>query len=110
MAENRTRSAALVELAPAPGAGRCVHAEALKRTLQMSQITDIPVDGLVGLCQPGEIVADETGQRGIPFGSETANFSNDFVLKGEGHVHAHMLRDSLITCQAARPSQSAKIG
>jgi len=97
--KNRTRLSALVELAPAPGAGRCVHAEALKRTLQISQITGIPVGGLVSLRQLSEIVSDKTGQRGIPFGCKTANFSNDFVLEGESYVHFHMLRGSLITCQ-----------
>jgi len=97
--KNQTRLSALVEFAPAPGAGRCVHAEALKRTLQISQITGIPVGGLVSLRQLSEIVSDKTGQRGIPFGCKTANFSNDFVLEGESYVHFHMLRGSLITCQ-----------
>src|ERR1035438_10756044 len=101
MAEKPDRLSALVERAPAPGAGRCVHAEALKRTLQIGQITGLPVGGLVSLCQLGEIVSDKTGQRGIPFGCKTANFSNDFVLEGESYVHPHMLRDSLITCQPA---------
>jgi hypothetical protein len=101
MAENQTGLSALVEFAPAPGAGRCVHAETLKRTLQIGQITGIPVGGLVSVCQLGEIVSDKTGQRGIPFGCKTANFSNDFVLKGESYVHPHMLRDPLITFQAA---------
>lgn len=100
MAENQTRLSAIVELATAPCAGRRIHAEALKRTLQTSEITDVPVGGLVSLCQLGEIVPDKTGQSGISFGCETANFSNDFVVESESYIHTHMLRDSLITCQS----------
>ena len=54
------------------------------------------------MCQLGEIVPDKAGQRGIPFGGETTNFSNDFVLEGDSNVHAHILRGFLITRQAPR--------